>query len=424
MEGAFGRPRIVIRDHKKLPEKPDYTAVNIEVEETVHVGAERQWLGLGENHGYGPGYVTREKSDGLEEQIEKELTKRGYGAPAKEAIDRDPEQGHSRGNRSWWRNIYDRLSQSGPDDQPSPTPRPKSIFRPRSTDVASKVLMERVYDDPPPISSLRTYRTQQHVKPALPTPDVNFGAESATAALAVRSDSLLARVFPYGTSSGHSNSTSAEALTTSAQSHHTRVHLHATPEIVVNASTVPKISEVITPNVEISKKARVTEAAWNPELPRLPEDVREDFRHKIVSIPLHSPQFLRSMSNRSSHSPSTARANSIPVPSSPPPRRHTENPRGPSQHSSPHAGRFRPTRDQLRMPAPLAPVKESSNQPPIHTNPASPSQSPNSYARNTHRKPSPSFPVCPPDSEASPASSDPCIVTPSSVLSSLHSYPH
>ena len=55
--------------------------VGMEVEEVVHVGDERQWLGLGDEYAYGIGYHSRrlrEKSDGLEEQIEKELTARGY----------------------------------------------------------------------------------------------------------------------------------------------------------------------------------------------------------------------------------------------------------------------------------------------------------------------------------------------------------
>lgn len=55
--------------------------VGMEVEEVMHVGDERQWLGLGDEYAYGIGYHSRrlrEKSDGLEEQIEKELTARGY----------------------------------------------------------------------------------------------------------------------------------------------------------------------------------------------------------------------------------------------------------------------------------------------------------------------------------------------------------
>lgn len=55
--------------------------VGMEVEEVMHVGDERQWLGLGDQYAYGIGYHSRrlrEKSDGLEEQIEKELNTRGY----------------------------------------------------------------------------------------------------------------------------------------------------------------------------------------------------------------------------------------------------------------------------------------------------------------------------------------------------------
>ena len=56
-------------------------SVEMEVEEVMHVGDERQWLGLGDEYAYGIGYHSRrlrEKSDGLEDQIDKELTARGY----------------------------------------------------------------------------------------------------------------------------------------------------------------------------------------------------------------------------------------------------------------------------------------------------------------------------------------------------------
>ena len=53
-------------------------SVGVDVEEVIHVGEERQWLGLGDRYTYSIGYAARkEKSDGLEEQIEKELEKRG-----------------------------------------------------------------------------------------------------------------------------------------------------------------------------------------------------------------------------------------------------------------------------------------------------------------------------------------------------------
>lgn len=89
LEGVFGRSRIeiqggarVISDEKRRPRtgmENDSLAVRVAVEETVHVEQERQWLGVGDDYAYGLGYYskrTREKSEGLEEQIEKELMSR------------------------------------------------------------------------------------------------------------------------------------------------------------------------------------------------------------------------------------------------------------------------------------------------------------------------------------------------------------
>jgi hypothetical protein len=50
--------------------------VDVESERVVEVGGRRDWLGAGNHYGYG---IYREKSEGLEEQIEQELARRGYG---------------------------------------------------------------------------------------------------------------------------------------------------------------------------------------------------------------------------------------------------------------------------------------------------------------------------------------------------------
>lgn len=52
--------------------------VMIEVEREVFLGTERQWLGVGDNHDYVLGSVTREKSEGFEDAVAKELYTRGY----------------------------------------------------------------------------------------------------------------------------------------------------------------------------------------------------------------------------------------------------------------------------------------------------------------------------------------------------------
>ena len=84
LEGVFGQSRIQIQSSrvgpivkKKPPRRENETmTVNVAVEETVHIGAERQWLGVGDDYAYGLGYHTRnarEKSDELGEQINKGL---------------------------------------------------------------------------------------------------------------------------------------------------------------------------------------------------------------------------------------------------------------------------------------------------------------------------------------------------------------
>lgn len=96
-EGVFGKSRWDMdhkegkagkeRDGKGGKQTKETLDVGMEVEEVMHVEGERQWLGLGDEYAYGMGYHSRrirEKSDGLEEQIDKELTTRGYrkrGAP-------------------------------------------------------------------------------------------------------------------------------------------------------------------------------------------------------------------------------------------------------------------------------------------------------------------------------------------------------
>ncbi|KAJ2916305.1 hypothetical protein MD484_g4124, partial [Candolleomyces efflorescens] len=90
-ERAFGQSRpsqiepkaAVEGGVKKAKSKPQLSpsndiTVNQQVE--VDVSGERQWLGLGDDYGYGLGYFRRERSEGLSVQIEKELQQRGYGA--------------------------------------------------------------------------------------------------------------------------------------------------------------------------------------------------------------------------------------------------------------------------------------------------------------------------------------------------------
>ena len=52
--------------------------VLVDVEKEVYLDSERQWLGIGDSRGYVLGAVTRERSEGFEDQVVRELYERGY----------------------------------------------------------------------------------------------------------------------------------------------------------------------------------------------------------------------------------------------------------------------------------------------------------------------------------------------------------
>ncbi|KAF8891733.1 organic solute transporter Ostalpha-domain-containing protein [Infundibulicybe gibba] len=121
-EGAFGRPRpSYITGPKNLAREKPSSGMEVEVEERVEVEVEgeRQWLGLGDNYGYGLGYFKRERSDSLEVEIARELQRRGYTngrghirpVHEKESTRDKPGRRHS-----WWRSAYNRISQTGRDE--------------------------------------------------------------------------------------------------------------------------------------------------------------------------------------------------------------------------------------------------------------------------------------------------------------------
>lgn len=177
-EEVFGRSRPSnVKPAKDLPEIPE----SMEPMFIEHGGAEKRWL------------VIREGSDDLEVQIERELARRGYGShiPGRGHIKPVPEESanpdHSR-KRSWWRTIYNRISQSGEEGLDSPGPsrgnRRKSKTR-RDSDVNRALLAEyhgpthphiseglpvsygsgfvdSVLETPPPLSLLAPYRHGPH----------------------------------------------------------------------------------------------------------------------------------------------------------------------------------------------------------------------------------------------------------------------
>lgn len=113
----------VLKNSEKQETLP--LAVAVDVEEQVHVNMERQWLGTGDDYIYGIGFSRRERSAGLADQIDEELSQRGITNSILRATDNKTARKNSlttgdvpahRKQRSWWQNIYRRLSRSSHDD--------------------------------------------------------------------------------------------------------------------------------------------------------------------------------------------------------------------------------------------------------------------------------------------------------------------
>ena len=99
-----------------------------------------------------------------------------------------PTLAHQPAQSSWWRRVYNRLSQSGPDPELENTASPPGSYTPvrhrsrsrhRSRDMTTKThtpsIMPRVqedyYNDPPPPSAIRTYRQSRASRPEGRIPD-------------------------------------------------------------------------------------------------------------------------------------------------------------------------------------------------------------------------------------------------------------
>ncbi|KAF5351717.1 hypothetical protein D9756_007521 [Leucocoprinus leucothites] len=125
-EGVFGKQRPTRHQRHQDDDtsnddnidlkQPTLPRVQVEINERIEVdvGGEKQWLGTGDNYGYGLKFLRRERSEGLEEQIEKELEKRGYTLRNEDDDDMQSTK-HSK-QKSWWRSIYNRISHTGHDD--------------------------------------------------------------------------------------------------------------------------------------------------------------------------------------------------------------------------------------------------------------------------------------------------------------------
>ncbi|KAJ7287291.1 DUF300-domain-containing protein [Mycena rebaudengoi] len=156
-ESAFGRPRP--SDLPKILTDTGRSEANAAEKGLLSPSKPKErWLG----------HDRREKSESLEVQIARELQRRGYDShiPGRGHIgaphDADGAPNH-KPQRSWWRSVYTRVSQSGPEPeeeqhltpQPSRQKKSKSKSRtrgPGDIEAGRGLLLEHDYDfeDPPP----------------------------------------------------------------------------------------------------------------------------------------------------------------------------------------------------------------------------------------------------------------------------------
>lgn len=239
----------------------------------VAVDGERQWLGVGDEYGYG--LSRRERSEALDIQFESEIEKRGYGRSSECTVSHillitthlwllDPGLGanvghgfaYERKRQSWWRSTYERVTQSHSPHEvsrasPSPSKR-KSRSRPTSRNAGQHV---RVYEDQPPPSILRTYRdnrtaSQELASGSTKAPQFPRSAMSQdlsdlptqgqcqyprlpVSAAVSRADTVLDRLFsnqsPRSDGGHTSRSGGTSVAPPSSQSHRTHLPLNAAP---------------------------------------------------------------------------------------------------------------------------------------------------------------------------------------------------
>ncbi|RPD64153.1 DUF300-domain-containing protein [Lentinus tigrinus ALCF2SS1-6] len=377
LENVFGRSRFAIyreanNDHdSKAAASEKNLGVTIEVEEELLIDDERQWIGVGNDYIYGLGYQAkrqRERSEGLESQIEKELVMRGYtlrglgsGGAYAPIVDAEaaPTPGHQHGQASWWRRMYNRLSQSGPDAEDETTTSPARRLSSRTEDD---------YNDPPPPSAIRPKRKPP---PPLDPPllftsspdarsDTRMGFLGAPALLtpplaspstqSMLADSFLDRAFAASVEPG-----------SSADSHHTRVRLGATPPqprtpVVVDLPAEAPAA-LIVPPAPPAVTRNATASTSPPHVHRAPLPSRGEPRGRRRSHRRDAAQFYPEPGNYSLS----------PLQQSPPQcpplqrataaysrgtRRNSATPQYPPQYTP--VNRYTPTRDRIVLPAPLA----------------------------------------------------------------------
>ena len=276
-ENAFGKSRPEMR--RGHPGEARELVLEVDTTVEVAVDGEKQWLGIGDDYGYG--LSRRERSEPLGMQFEKELEKRGYGRFGEcEASDTLPlnkpsslpplddpganlrkSHRHEHRHRSWRQSPYERAAQSDPDyEEPrgSSSPKRTSRFQRNSRNTENSVC---VYDDHPPPSVLRTYRDNRTASQTLPsgaqTPQLSQSKmiqdSSGLPPLPVniaRADTVLARLFsnqPLRSDGGHTSLSGGSVVSPSSQSHRTHLPFNAAPTVLPQNIGVGWPVEVTTP---------------------------------------------------------------------------------------------------------------------------------------------------------------------------------
>ncbi|KAL5504777.1 hypothetical protein ACEPAH_7440 [Sanghuangporus vaninii] len=196
-------------------------SISVEVEKEVHVDAERQWLGTGDDHIYGLDFPRRERTAGFEEQVEIELEKRGLSIRSSGNADAIPSEGPSSGydrrQRSWWRRTLDRISRTSIDDGPI-SRSPDELRREQLSKDNYDDCVDLVNDLP----SLDTHRSSPH--------DVSGGKRRLSSTeFSTSPDPVFSRLFPGKACSLESGGPSSQTHL-SSRGHHIRL---TTPASVV-----------------------------------------------------------------------------------------------------------------------------------------------------------------------------------------------
>ncbi|KAL5492651.1 hypothetical protein ACEPAI_4098 [Sanghuangporus weigelae] len=206
-------------------------SVSVEVEKEVHVDAERQWLGTGDDYIYGLEFPRRERTAGFEEQVEIELERRGLSIRSSgnaDAISSEgPSPGYDRRQRSWWRRALERMSHTSIDNG-SISRSSDELRRERLTKGDHDDCVDLVNDSP----SLDTHRSSPH--------DVSGGIRRLSSTEFTTSpDPVFSRLFLSKACSLESGGPSSQTHV-SSRGHHIRL---TTPASVVPANELRALEQ-------------------------------------------------------------------------------------------------------------------------------------------------------------------------------------